>query len=320
MKEYRELEKKGLLNEVFHGYFHKRESLLAVSVSDEQLKDDQFISKIVESYPCEMLMLMCVHSDTTRIRCVSYNKETRALEFIDFLLQQYGMFRGTEVSAEGEVSSVILKVCMADLDLADETEYFLQRANDYYKECDIIYAKSYVADNAELKEYKKYEKKQIPWAFVKTLSIASKGQQIRIKTLENRTGVLITASEDTYIMVGCRGEVYDISKTKFMTSYDESKEPLDVFEQMLDFIPAVEVLPEGTYITIDEMANLCYPKSGNAILAKPINRRTKVYLNQDNKEYFIGNAGDYLAIRCDDKQDVYIIQEEIFHDTYQEVV
>ena len=34
-------------------------------------------------------------------------------------------------------------------------------------------------------------------------------------------------------------------------------------------------------------------------------------------DYFIGKAGDYLAIRLDDLQDMYIIRREVFERTYE---
>ena len=37
-----------------------------------------------------------------------------------------------------------------------------------------------------------------------------------------------------------------------------------------------------------------------------------------NDEYYLGNQGDYLAVRLDDSTDIYIIQKEIFWNTYEE--
>ena len=118
-------------------------------------------------------------------------------------------------------------------------------------------------------------------------------------------------------MIGCRGEIYDIEKEKFENTYDVTDGKLDIFEQMLDFLPEVERESDGVYISLDEMAHLCYPKQGIEIYAKEIEKRTKVFPVMREQEYFLGRPGDYMAIRADDLCDIYIIQGEIFKQTYE---
>jgi len=118
-------------------------------------------------------------------------------------------------------------------------------------------------------------------------------------------------------MIGNRGEVYDIKREKFEASYIETNEKLDVFESMLNFIPAVLNVDSGNYESIDELAYMCYPRKGNGIYAKELQKRTKVFGINNNAEYFIGEKGDYLAARVDDVKDVYIIKRDIFQDTYE---
>ena len=87
---------------------------------------------------------------------------------------------------------------------------------------------------------------------------------------------------------------------------------------MLEYLPEVELLPDGEYVALDEIAKLCYPKSGNGIYCKELECRTKVFPVNGNDEYYLGNQGDYLAVRLDDSTDLYIIQKEIFGNTYEE--
>lgn len=119
------------------------------------------------------------------------------------------------------------------------------------------------------------------------------------------------------IMIGCLGEIYEITDEKFKSTYDVTYERLDIFERYFDFIPAVELPDKGKYVTIDEMAHLCYPKPGNGIWAKRLDKRTKIF-RKGSLDYFIGNPGDYMAIRADDYQDIYVIQQEVFLRTYEE--
>ena len=64
-----------------------------------------------------------------------------------------------------------------------------------------------------------------------------------------------------------------------------------------------------------------FERSGAQNSAAQIN---EPYLNSRHRshnkgEYFVGTSGDYLAIRKDDISDIYIIQREIFAQTYEKV-
>ena len=43
-----------------------------------------------------------------------------------------------------------------------------------------------------------------------------------LKSIENQSRVLIEASDDIYIMIGQRGEIYHIDKEKFEKTYEAS--------------------------------------------------------------------------------------------------
>ena len=149
--------------------------------------------------------------------------------------------------------------------------------------------------------------------------IAAAGTKLAVKSLENETGITIVADPDIYIMIGRRGEVYHIRRDKFLATYELTEEPLDIFTQMLDFIPVVETVSDGGYISIDEMARLCYPKTQAVICCQELKKRTRVFSKNSEQEYFLGRPGDYLAVRLDDITDIYVIQRDIFAETYEKV-
>ena len=207
---------------------------------------------------------------------------------------------------------------MANVEISEVTEYFLKQIADYFKDCDCIEAEEYGKEHKDsIMSLQRYVKRMEGWAFVKSLDVAAKGTQIQIKTLENESGMLLTADEDAYIMIGCRGEVYDMKRQKFEATYEATDEKLDVFERMLDFIPAVECAATGEYISLDEIAHICYPKQGAGIYARKLSKRTKIFPAGGQREYFYGRPGDYMAIRADDLCDSYIIQGDVFERTYE---
>ena len=120
-------------------------------------------------------------------------------------------------------------------------------------------------------------------------------------------------------MIGSRGEIYDINRSKFERTYEATTEALDIFEQMLDFLPEVQLEADGSYVMLDEYAKICYPKTDAKIYARQIERRTKIFPAEEGQEYYLGRAGDYMAVRTDDFDDLYIIQADIFKNTYEEI-
>lgn len=284
----------------------------------EEQGDEYNYSEILKVLDCHFLLLVWKSQDEDRLLFFSDTRRVRALEFLDYLIAEFGLVRGNAGCASGQISSAILSVQISDMDLSGSVEYFLQRSMSYFEECDWIEAREYGMNHQGLiLEMTKYHKKKIPWAYVKSTDVVPSGEQIRIKSLENESGMLLTANEERYIMIGCRGEVYDMNEDKFTRTYKTTDESLDIFEQMLDFLPAIEKVSDGDYISLDEMAKLCYPRQGVGIYACELERRTKVFPTGDDGEYFLGRPGDYMAVRLDDFTDIYVIQREIFLQTYE---
>lgn len=301
-------------------YRHLEEPLLVVEVKGE-LRDfvtSADLEGLKKSKDCQYILFVADNQTEIRLFFCSGKREIRALEFLDTLIPEFGLVKGSGECAEGQISAVILEVKMANDEIADVIEYFLKQTMDYFTSCDSIEAEEYGRIHKDdIMELQRYVKRKEGWAFVKSLDVAEKGTQIQIKTLENESGMLLTAEEDAYIMIGCRGEVYDMKRQKFEATYEATKEPLDVFERMLDFIPAVENASTGEYISLDELAHICYPKQGSGIYARKLSKRTKIFPAGGNREYFYGRPGDYMAIRADDLCDSYIIQGDVFERTYE---
>lgn len=298
-------------------YCHIQEPIALVSEDVTELSYQQAES-ILDETGQQVLLLVRKSADRFCLCCLSRSQRIRALELIDFVFGQFGIAKGTAQWAQSSVSEVLLSVCMSEAEAEDATEYFLQRADAYFTECDVVEATMFAVQNPEqMEQMKEYEKAKVSWAYVKTSDVVPKGVALSIRTLENDTGVEIEADDDLYIMIGCMGEVYQIQFEKFSASYEISEEPLDIFAQMFEFIPAVERLDDHSYLPIDEIAKICYPKKGAGIFAKQLDKRTRVF-GKTVADYFVADPGDYLAVRKDDPQDIYVIRKEVFARTYVE--
>lgn len=293
---------------------HNSEAVMILEVSSRFTLNPDSNIVFANEYKCNMLLVICTEEENCIVNCISSNRRIRALEFMDYLFGKYGITDGNIQTAKGKVSKVILEVHISETETNGITDYFLRRVNDYFTGTKII---NCMIDNVSIDGMKKYHKKSMPWAFVKTVDICPKGNRICVKSLENTTGTIITSDDEVYIMIGNRGEVYDIRKNKFYSSYESTNETLDVFALMPDSIPTVIDINNGNCISIDELAHICYPKQENGIFARELTERTKVFGMNNNLDYFIGKKGDYMAVRADDLQDVYIIKKEIFYSTYE---
>ncbi len=273
----------------------------------------------MRAFDCHFLLFVWKEQEEDRLYFFSDTKRLRALEFLDYLIPEFGLVKGKATGAGGRISSAILKVKISGMELDSSMEYFLKMSDSYHKDCVCIDAGTYGEEHEEdIRKLKKYRKKRIPWAVVRTTDIVKRGEHIRIRSLENESGITLAADSDIYIMIGCRGEVYDMKRIKFEQTYDETEESVDIFKQMLDFLPEAEIADTGEFISLDEIAHLCYPKPDSGIYAKKLGKRTKIFPAGGSEEYYLGRPGDYMAVRFEDFQDIYVVQREIFRQTYEE--
>lgn len=256
--------------------------------------------------------------DQYHVQFVSNDKQVRAIEFMDYLFENQGEMLGKKNRAFCVIKRTFADVLVLESKTANFEEFLKHKATDYFEKCDWIYSSDFVEQqNEQILTMKKYSKKAVPWAYVKTTDIVPEGDEIYLTSLENESGITLTSSGDIYIMIGCRGEIYHISRENFEKTYTPGTESFDIFMQMASYIPEVKIVSSNEYVCIDRMAKLCYPQKDNFIYARELERRTKVFGLHCKGDYFLGNVGDYLAVRGDDLSDVYIIRRDIFFETYE---
>lgn len=251
------------------------------------------------------------------VQFVSMDAKVRAIEFLDFVFDTNAELVGKKNRAYGVIKKTFAQALVIEYK-ADDFEHFLHiKSEEYFHKCQWIFPKSYLEENKEkILAFPKYIKNKIAWAFVKTTDIVPEGEKIYMTSLENEAGLTLTASPEDYIMIGCRGEIYNITREKFEKTYMPTNEAFDIFEQMASYIPEVKIADTDEFVCIDQMARLAYPKQDKVIYALKLEVRTKVFGVQNEGDYFLGNPGDYLAVRDDDLTDMYIIRGDIFEETY----
>lgn len=281
------------------------------------VEKQQKLNDLIEELDAEYLLEFCEDKGEIRFLFYSGKGQIRALEFMDFLIPEFGLAKGNATLSFGRIPASIIKVRMQENDMQDVLSWLCKKVESYYLDTDWIDAAIYGLENEEEdKLLPLYVKKRVAWAYVNSVEIAGEGEHIIFRSLENESGLQIEAGFNRYIMIGYRGEVYDMTKEKFEATYEPTEEPLDVFKNMMEYIPEIQLASNGAYCSLDGVAHLCYPKPGKGIYAKELKRRTKVFYD-GGRGYHIGKEGDYMAIRPDDMTDIYIIRRDIFRRTYE---
>jgi len=193
--------------------------------------------------------------------------------------------------------------------LKNSEEYLISRLKEYLVAFDKIYAGQTQVDFSSMKRYKKL---QVPVGFAKCEDLFQPGTRITIRTLE---GDVDTVADDSlYFMIGIEGEVYPILREKFEKNYI----PLnDEYQEVFEYPPTVINRAVGRKQPISRFAKVCFANGEKIVKAKPVEKRTKVFTYWDTEKYYSGKPGDFLVANENDLGDCYIVNERIFHKTYE---
>ena len=191
--------------------------------------------------------------------------------------------------------------------------------NEHLSKLSKVYSNSYNTIDASshdlnISSMPKYVKRKIPIGHVLSTDVFAAGTPMLIRTLEGDSDVF--ASENILLMIGPEGEVYPIDSEKFLRSYTLT----DIgFIRDFAYSPTAKNKITGVSIPLISYAKPCIPTGQSFIHAAPISKRTKVFTKWNPESYMLGEPGDYIAVRADDYNDVYIIKRKIFYDTYEQI-
>lgn len=284
---------------------------------------------VIRSQPCDPNILGLISDFFLQVdgvdSCVVFNengdgyklsvrscvKENNASDLVAFLCDGVGSGGGHYEKAGGFISKKLLREKLGEVAVE---EYISGRMEAYFENFEIIYASSYEADITTMK---KYEKKKIPFGYVKADEMLPLGTPITVRSLEGDFDMLV--EDDLYIIIGIKGEVYINQKAKFENAYIKEEIPY-VFEECVispDYVPRIKNRIDGSNLLLTDYAKRCIPAGTVQIYAKPLEKGVKVFPIWDREHYLTGKKGDYIAVRNDDMHDVYIIEKAIFGKSYE---
>ncbi|MCH5341753.1 MAG: DHH family phosphoesterase [Acetatifactor sp.] len=290
--------------------------------------NDDYEFAVIKAQPCDPNILGLISDFLLQVdaikTCVVFNevpdgykfsvrsciKEVNASELAAFLAQDIGSGGGHYEKAGGFISLWRYEENFPTL----HTEaYFNNRMTQYFDSYDLIYAEDYQVD---LEGMKQYQKRNIPVGYVKADRVLPVGTPITIRTLEG--DIELTVDEDLYIIIGLKGEVYPNRREKFERSYRILDQKYQHGSDM-EYVPTIKDRMDGSTLTLTDFAGVCEPTGTVRIYARELDRGVKVFTAWDKGKYMLGKPGDYLAVRCDDLHDVYVVEKGIFDKSYDEV-
>lgn len=237
------------------------------------------------------------------VRCCS--RETTATELADYITRGIGNGGGHKNKAGGFIHKEKYKAIAGDMKL---THYLNQKVCELFESYDLIDVEK---DEIDMDGMRKYRKLPVTIGFVRSTDIADDNVTLLVRTREG--DITLFADDNIYLMIGIRGEVYPCEKDRFEKDYEVIGE---AYSDHASYEPKVKNLKSGESFLLVKHAVTCRRKPGDYVYARPLKRMTKLYTQWDADNYMYGEEGDFLVVREDDETDVYVVQSDIFDQTY----
>lgn len=235
-------------------------------------------------------------------------KEVRASELAQFLAFDLGSGGGHIEKAGGFIS--IRRYEEKYPSLHSET-YFSNRMNQYFESFDILDVEKCEIGTADMN---RYYMKPAMIGYVRANTLFPVGTKGVIRTLDGDIELEIT--RDSFILINDTGKVKVISREEFDENY---KALTHRCSMNLEYTPRLKDLENGEAVDLMRYMMPCTYKGRVQVYARQLERGIKVFSSQTSGTYMLGNPGDYLVARCENLQDIYVVERQIFHKTYQAV-
>ena len=236
----------------------------------------------------------------------SCRKETRADELAKVLVQEIGNAGGHTGKAGGFVPKDNIENCYSDWEEFWKT-LLHSRLQNYFENTDVVRA----GELSDLTGYGLYRKLPVTVGVADLNTVFDAGEEVRVRTLEGDIDVKV--SPDQYLMIGVNEEIYPIKKATFEKNYRLTD---GEFEFQNEYIPGVRTCKDGKHLSLEGLTAKCESLGSSLVYAKRLDRRTHVFTIWDPQKYISGEKGDWIAVQKDNPEDVYIIADDIFSQTY----
>ncbi len=254
----------------------------------------------------EVCIVFCEYPGGYKLSIRSCALEVAANELACFLTEGVGNGGGHIDKAGAFISGASFEKKYAGQSIES---YFYSKMDEYFSNYEVIHFNDGMKDR---EMFKAYRKKAGFYGYVKSTDLFEAGTECKIRTLEG--DVRILCAEDIYIMVGYYGETYPIEKSAFEAKYTMAD---GKFEKEFEYEPTIINMESNEAHDLMPYIRLCKSQPGATILARPVDKHTKVFSRWKYETYMNGEVGDMLCYSATDEKDVYIVKRDIFPILYE---
>ena len=240
-----------------------------------------------------------------KISVRSCSRKVMASEFAEFITRGIGSGGGHKEKAGGWIKKAGIDEIGVTVD-----DYIKSKTAEYFECYDLIDASKH---NIDTKNMSRYRKKPVVRGFVRTTDVFEAQTPLMIRMIEGDSHIKV--SPNIYLMIGVQGEVYPIKSEKFNACYKLCDEKMNMDDNI--YTPWAQNEMTGEKKGLLDYMKSCVPIAAGSIFVRALERDTKIFTDWNSDGYIYGKAEDYLAIKCDDINDVYIVQKDIFAKTYE---
>lgn len=286
----------------------------------------QYKCSVIHADACDPNILGLISDLTLQVDkfdiCIVYNeladgfkfsvrscvKHIRANEFAGYVSRGLGSGGGHKDKAGGFISKTKLEAATGGTGI---DSLLSDRIRTYFEQSEIIDVRSYSPNTEGMRLY---VKKRFQLGYVDPTEFLPIGARVTVRTIEGDVDLVVDGSY--YIMINIKGEIYPQKIERFHKSYETSELPYNL---ETEYVPTLHCHTDGSIYKLNQYAHSCYAQAGARILARPCNKIIKIFTLWDDEKYYLGNPEDYFACREDAPEDIYIIDHDIFHLTYDEI-
>ena len=292
-----------LLRSSYNSEFHY--SLIQAQTCDPNLLGliSDFLIQVDEITTCVVFNEL---EDGYKFSVRSCTKEVRASELAKFLAEDIGSGGGHKEKAGGFIN---MRRYDEIYPLMHAETYFRRRMNEYFESFDVI---DFRECGFALDQMKKYCLKPRELGYAKADTFFPVGTEVIVRTLDGDMEQRI--EKDSYILVGNNGTVRILPSAEMKENYTLLEYPCSM---ELEYTPRLKNLLTGQSVDLMQSMKACTYNGVMQVYAKALTRGVKFFPKQSEGTYMVGKPGDYLVVRCDNPDDVHVVEKELFHEMYQ---
>lgn len=266
-----------------------------------------FISDMVlQVEGVDTVIAFCEFEYAIRFSVRNINPLATSRDIVKYLTEEIGTGGGHENKAGGNIIMSQFEQVHKDTSVL---MYFLNSMRDYFQDYDIVDTNS----TNEFQEMKLYEKIPVKFRMIQTRDFGEIGEQIEVSSLHQNIDLVI--DENTYLMVDCYGEIFEISKECFEEQYKLVEEP---YECIAEEEPVVKLRKSEVRIHLPKATEYYRSKNQRYVIAQQLVRRVKLTDTCESRKYSLGELGDYIAYKQNDpEKKLFIIKKADMQEYYR---